>query len=113
MIKNKTLRRVYEHCQYERYRARKDYNLQFYADVVESNLHNDKPKSEVLQDIMKNYSWKYPIDSLLVTETHRTHGLLHVIEHLTNLGVRTCHSDPLQKVNLVSSDLAFHFPRMD
>ena len=81
--------RVYENCQYERYRARKNYNLSYYKDVVEYNLEPDSfnDLNEDEREFLDSLDLTNPVEGLHETEKHRTHGLLHVIEKLTSLGV--------------------------
>ena len=47
----------------------------------------DSPDKSYVFEFLDSLDLTNPIDSLHETEKHRTHGLLHVIEKLTNLGV--------------------------
>ena len=57
--------------------------------MVEYNLEADalKELDSDQREFLDSLDLTNPIDSLHETEKHRTHGLLHVIEKLTNLGV--------------------------
>ena len=81
--------RVYEICQYRRYRARKNYNLALFKDAAEDNLEPEvlNELADDQKEFLESLDLTNPVDSLHETEKHRTHGLLHVIEKLTCLGV--------------------------
>jgi len=80
--------RVYENCQYRRYRARKNYNLALFKDAAEDNLEPEvlNELADDQKEFLESLDLTNPVDSLHETEKHRTHGLLHVIEKLTCLG---------------------------
>ena len=57
--------------------------------MVEYNLEADafKELDSDQREFLDSLDLTNPVDSLHETEKHRTHGLLHVIEKLTSLGV--------------------------
>jgi len=82
--------------------------------VVEYNLEADalKELDSDQREFLDSLDLTNPIDSLHETEKHRTHGLLHVIEKLTNLGVSALSSFSRHNLHLEYSVFKLYFQNL-